>query len=213
MKHVRKSTVATAALIAAASLAQADPHWVAVVDTSALVTDTANAEKNKQMLVLSFLEHRERHARLSIIDTETPSVKWEGTPAKADREVEQMMAVMEGNPRGCADLVRAFEHVDLAVQLSDSDDIRILVISPLLNTDAPCGGPVRRPQATPTEILQSRFFEDDRVTAFEMFAPDRMQQTEWLSAISEAAEDSDMTIDMFSNAQALEALASLHERD
>lgn len=204
-----------AALLLATSVAQAGTQIIAVADNSALVTDAAAADQRRKMLIAVFAEEMPRDAVLTVIDTQAPSVKWHGTPQDANNDLPTLLGAMKINPQGCADLTRAFDHVHLAAQRSESDDIRIVVLSPLLHTGAPCGGALKRPQAMPAEIRPERFLEDDRITSWELYAPDRFQQPEWFSTLKQVAEHSgsDTAVRMFTDAEALKALSNLHERD
>ncbi|MEL6521039.1 MAG: hypothetical protein AAFQ66_08745 [Pseudomonadota bacterium] len=201
------------ALFFSAATAMAKSHIIAIVDTSAFVQDETDAELRHKMLLATFLDNMPRGSVLSVIDTVSPSVKWHGNAKKAQRELDQLLAIMKPNPRGCADLTRALDHAEMAIQRSESKDIRFLMLSPLVHSGAPCGGTVKLPQPLPEDAKPERFLNEKRITAWELYAPHELQTLEWFGFLQEAASNGRVTVRMFSAAEAPEALAKLAERD
>ncbi|GFE52562.1 hypothetical protein So717_43150 [Roseobacter cerasinus] len=210
---IRQFIAGMVALLVSVAAAMANTHIIAIIDTSAFVEDEGEAEIRRKMLLATFLENMPRRSVLSIIDTVSPSVKWHGDAKKAERELDQLLAIMTPNPRGCADLTRALDHAEMAVRRSESKDIRFLMLSPLIHSGAPCGGAVKLPQALPEDAKPERFLNEKRITAWELYAPHELQTLEWFGFLQEAPSNGRVAVRMFSAAESPEALAKLAERD
>lgn len=150
--------------------------------------NAAEADKFQRQLLFLITELRKRraykNAHLNIVSTNNPRNLWYGSPKTLFRNGREVLSKLGVVENGCCDLQKAFETIQLNIDLQQPKKIVVVVWASLIDVPSPCNNAtVTLPQPVPEIDLS---FLVNKQTKVRFYWVHHTQLKGWLAAIRDA---------------------------